>query len=60
MLASVHPESSGTPSPHSADETEHPHQKMKVEVCIQFGHWRIQKTQAGPQSCFLHAEDSRI
>lgn len=27
VLTSAHPESSGTPAPHSADKTEHPHQK---------------------------------
>lgn len=38
----------------------HTKKSMKVQVCIQFFYWRIQETQAGPQSCFLPAEDSRI
>lgn len=40
--------------------TSTPKKPMKVQVCMQFSHWRIQEIQAGPQSRFLPAEDSRI
>lgn len=40
--------------------TSTPKKSMEVQVCTQFSHWKIQGTQAGPQSCLLPAEDSRI